>query len=83
MQEEFLTIEEAACDLGRTLPAVYAAIREGRLESEKRYGRKVVSRSALNGYKARTADVGPEGGRPKRPRRKPGRPRKDAESLVP
>ena len=76
--QEWMTIRQAAELLGIHRATVYQAIRAGRLPSETQLERVVVKRSDVLAYQERTAGIGAEGGRPKKPRRPAGRPRKDA-----
>jgi excisionase family DNA binding protein len=78
IMQEWMTIRQAAELLGIHRQTVYQAIRAGRLPSEEQLDRVVVKRSDVEAYRERTAGIGPEGGRPKAPRRPVGRPRKQA-----
>ena len=75
IQQEYMTVVEAAAILGVTKAAIYEAIREDRIPSELVFGRRVIRREAVAAYQQRTEGVGAKGGRPKIQRRKPGRPR--------
>jgi excisionase family DNA binding protein len=75
-EQEYLTIRQAAEQLGIHRQTVYQAIRAGRLPSETVLDRVVVRQADVLEYKKRTEGIGPEGGRPKKPRRPVGRPRK-------
>jgi len=75
IQQEYMTVPEAAAVLGVSKAAVYDAIREDRIPSELVFGRRVVRHEAVAAYQKRTASVGAKGGRPKIQKRKPGRPR--------
>ena len=74
--EEYLTIKQAAELLGITRQTVYQAIQANRLPATRMLERVVVTRTDVEAYQQRTAGIGPEGGRPRKPRRPPGRPRK-------
>jgi len=63
---DLMTVQEAAELLGIHKVSVYQAIRDGRLPCVTVFGRKVVSRSDVLAYKARTEEIGPKGGRPHR-----------------
>ena len=78
--QEWMTIRQAAELLGIHRQTVYQAIRAGRLPSDEQLDRVVVKRSDVLAYKERTASIGAEGGRPKKPRRPVGRPRKQIET---
>ena len=69
---DVMTIRQAAEYLGIHRATVYQAIRAGRLPSERQLDRVVVRRADVEAYKARTQEIGPEGGRPRgRPRKEP------------
>lgn len=66
MEEVLLTAREAAAELGVHVGTVHNAFQESRLPFVALYGRKLISRAALDAYKRRTR---PEGQKPKgRPR---------------
>lgn len=67
MAAEFVTVQEAAAELGVSDSAVRQAILDGRLLCTVQYGRKTINRTDLEAYRARTQ---PDGLKPK------GRPRK-------
>jgi len=71
LTEDYMTVQEAARDLGVTDAAVRAAILKGRLDAVALFGRKLVPRNALASYKSRTQ---PDGVKPV------GRPRKQSTS---
>ena len=77
---DVMTIRQAADFLGIHRATVYQAIRAGRLPSERLLDRVVVKRADVEAYKARTEEIGPEGGRPRKPRRPRGRPRKEEQT---
>jgi excisionase family DNA binding protein len=56
--DDLMTIAEAAELLGVHRQTVYTAIREGRMESIKRYGKALVSRSEVDAYQRRTRPGG-------------------------
>ena len=70
--EGLLTAREAAQELGVHTGTVHKAFQECRLPFVALYGRKLISRQALEAYKRRTR---PDGEKPK------GRPRKVQEAL--
>jgi excisionase family DNA binding protein len=74
VQEQYLTVPQAATVLGVSKSAIYEAIREARIRSELVFGRRVIRREEVAAYQQRTEGVGARGGRPKI-RRKRGRPR--------
>src|ERR1041384_7174615 len=76
LQQQYLTVPEAATVLGVTKSAIYEAIREQRIPSEMVFGRRVLRREDVAAYQQRTESVGPQGGRPKVVK-KAGRPRKN------
>src|SRR5260370_329417 len=76
VEQEFMSVKEAAGLLGVHKQAVYIAIRENRLPSVRILGNLVVRREDVRAYQQRTAEVGPQGGRPRKLRRPVGRPRK-------
>ena len=57
-EEALLTVQEAAELLGTRDQTVYDAIREERLPYVVKYGRKLVSRQAIEVYKERTRPTG-------------------------
>ena len=64
-----LTVQEAAAELGTVAQTIYNALNEGRLPFEVRYGRKLISQSAVEEYRQRTR---PDGEKPTgRPKKKP------------
>lgn len=66
-ESHLLTINEAAQMLGVGVCAIYIAIREDRLPFTVKYGRKLVSRQAIEDYRARTRPTGEKPrGRPKK-----------------
>lgn len=65
--EGLLTAREAAQELGIAIGTVHNAFQEKRLPFVALYGRKLISRAALEAYRKRTR---PDGEKPK------GRPRK-------
>jgi excisionase family DNA binding protein len=63
----FLTVQEAANELGVTDAAIRSAILKNRLGSVTMFGRKLISRGDLAAYKARTRPDGVKTvGRPRR-----------------
>jgi len=74
--DQYITIKEAAELIGVSRWALYQAIRDERLQSIKVLGHVAVARPDVLAYKERTAEVGKQGGRPRKPKRPPGRPRK-------
>lgn len=68
--ESLLTAREAAQELGVAISTVHNAFQESRLPFVPMYGRKLISRAALEAYKKRTR---PDGEKPR------GRPRKGPE----
>ena len=60
--EVLLTAREAACELGVHTATVHKAFQENRLPFVAMYGRKLISRAALDAYKQRTR---PDGEKPK------------------
>lgn len=69
-EEDMLTVQEAAGELGVDDSAIRRAVLQNRLPCIIKYGRKLITRAALEAYRARTR---PEGVKPR------GRPRKVAE----
>ena len=67
VNEFLLTTRDAAEELGVHVGTVHKALQEGRLPFVALYGRKLISRAALDAYKKRTR---PDGVKPR------GRPRK-------
>ncbi len=67
LTQNLLTAREAAADLGVHVGTVHKAFQENRLPFVAMYGRKLISRAALDAYKKRTR---PDGEKPR------GRPRK-------
>ena len=82
LETQYMTIPEAAELLRVSRAALYGAIRDNRLEYETVFGRRVLRREDVAKYQVRTASVGAEGGRPKRPRQPVGRPRKNAQPPI-
>ena len=70
--EVLITAREAAEELGVHVGTVHGAFQEGRLPFTALYGRKLISRAALDAYKKRTR---PDGVKPR------GRPRKAQEPI--
>ncbi len=62
VDEDFLTVPEAAAELAITVSSVHIALKENRLPYIEKYGRKLVSRADLDIYKLRTR---PGGEKPK------------------
>jgi excisionase family DNA binding protein len=63
--EELVTVQEAAKELNVSESAIRNATLEGRLPSIFKYNRKLITRAALDAYKARTQPGGaPVKGRP-------------------
>ena len=56
--EELVTIAQAAGELGVSQSAVRVAIHEKRLPYEEFYGRKLIKRSDLEAYRARSQPDG-------------------------
>ncbi len=85
MEEDLLTIRQAARELGIHRQTVYQAIRRGNLPAVEVLDRVAVRRADIEAYKQRQARVGPQGGRPRTrpeesgPKRTIGRPRKQKE----
>ena len=65
--EEYLTVQEAALELGITEVSVRSALNQNRLPFAEKFGRKLVNRDDLEAYKQRTQPSGVK---------KVGRPRK-------
>lgn len=74
MEDEFLTVQQAASQLSVTDGAIRLALSQGRLPSVQKYGRKLIARPDLDAYQQRTQ---PEGvkrvGRPRKHREPAGR----------
>lgn len=71
VNEVLLTARDAAEELGIHVSTVHKAFQENRLPFVAMYGRKLISRAALDAYKKRTR---PDGVKPR------GRPRKQGAS---
>jgi len=71
MEDDFLTVQQAASKLSVTDGAIRLALSQGRLPFVEKYGRKLIARPALDAYQQRTQ---PEGVK------KVGRPRKGQEA---
>lgn len=66
--DELLMVPQVAIELNVSPPTVYIAMREGRLPFVTKYGKRLISRTALAEYKARTRPTGEKPtGRPKPP----------------
>lgn len=57
-KERFLTIREAAAELGSAASTIHNAVYERRLPFVLKYGRKVIDRLDLDAYKQRTRPAG-------------------------
>lgn len=67
-EAEFYTVPQVAALLTVSPPTVYIALREGRLPFVTKYGKRLISRTALAEYRARTRPTGEKPrGRPKTP----------------
>lgn len=47
-EDDMMTIPDAAQKLGVSVEALYKAIKRGKLTAQTKYGRKVISRTALD-----------------------------------
>ena len=70
MTDEYLTVQDAAADLGITEVSVRSALNRSRLPFVEKYGRKLIARTDLAAYKQRTQPDGVK---------RVGRPRKEQE----
>ena len=70
MTDEYLTVQDAAADLGITEVSVRSALNRSRLPFVEKYGRKLIARADLDAYRQRTQPDGVK---------KVGRPRKGQE----
>lgn len=71
--DEYLTVQDAAADLGITEVSVRSALNRSRLPFVKKYGRKLIARADLDAYRHRTQPDGVK---------KVGRPRKEKQNHV-
>ena len=58
MTDEYLTVQDAAADLGITEVSVRSALNRSRLPFVEKYGRKLIARADLAAYKQRTQPDG-------------------------
>ena len=70
VNNELLTVQEAAAQMGVTEGAIRLALSQSRLAYVEKYGRKLITRADLDAYKARTQPGGVK---------RVGRPRKASE----
>ena len=64
--ENYVTVKDAAQELGVTIATVYEAIREKKLPATRILGKWAVERKDLEARRAQTATVGDKGGRPRK-----------------